>query len=209
MAYFPFFVDIKDMPGLIVGGGRVAAEKIEKLLPFGPRLTVVAPLIREELWEKAGGDDRLLCKERAFQDGDVEDVGFVIAVTDDEKLNAHISTLCKEQGVPVNVADDKEKCSFLFPSLVKEGKLTVGISTSGASPQAAIMLRRVIESNIPAKTEEILDFLADLRSTAKERIRDSKDRAAFLKEAALFCMEQERILTAAEVEQRIELAKRC
>lgn len=61
--------------------------------------------------------------------------------TDDRELNHRISALCQEKGILVNVVDDKDYCGFLFPSLVKEGKLTAGISTAGASPQIAAELR--------------------------------------------------------------------
>lgn len=202
MGYFPFFIDIGKKPGLIVGGGRIAAHKVEKLLPFAPDLTVVAPEILPKLRENA----RIVCKERDFTDSDVDGMCFVIAASDDEGLNAHISSLCGERGILVNVVDDKEKCGFLFPALVKEGALTVGISTEGASPQAAALLRSEIASMIPSETEEILDFLADLRAIAKKCIKDGSKRAAFLKDAALFCMERGRTLTEKEVKDRISSA---
>ena len=62
---------------------------------------------------------------------------FVIAATSDEALNARIAKLCEERNILVNVVDDKEKCGFLFPSLIREGKLSIGISTEGASPRVA------------------------------------------------------------------------
>lgn len=199
MGYFPFFVDIEARTGLIVGGGRIAAHKIEKLLPFMPRLTVVAPWIEPKLKE----NHMLVCKERSFCDSDVEGMFFVIAATDEEELNAHISRLCRERGILVNVVDDKEKCSFLFPSLVKEGELSVGISTGGASPQMASWLRSEVAAAIPAHTEKILDFLMELRGLAKERIADGHKRAVFLKEAASLCIEQDRVLSREEVEERM------
>lgn len=199
MGYFPFFIDIEAQPGLIVGGGRIAAHKIEKLLPFMPKLTVVAPWIAPRLKENA----MLVCRERSFCDSDVEGMRFVIAATDEEELNAHISSLCKERGILVNVVDDKEKCGFLFPSLVKEGLLSVGISTGGASPQTASWLRSEIAAAVPANTEEILDFLMELRVLAKEGIADEHQRAAFLKEAASLCIEQGRVLSKEEVQERM------
>lgn len=198
MGYFPFFVDIKDKRGLVVGGGKVAAHKVEKLLPFEPKLTVVSPFILPQLLENA----KLKCEQRGFRDSDLEGTVFVIAASDDEKLNAHISTLCKEKGILVNVVDDKEKCGFLFPSLVKEGALTVGISTEGASPQVAAELRSRVAAGLPDQTEEILDYLAELREPAKQRIPDVDKRRAFLKETAQLCMEKNRGLTEKETEEQ-------
>lgn len=90
MGYFPFFVELEGKEGLIVGGGRIAAHKIEKIKPFGAKLTVVAPYLAEDIKT----DPILDCKERPFLDADVDGKCFVIAATDDEKLNAHISALC-------------------------------------------------------------------------------------------------------------------
>ena len=195
MGYFPFFVDLEGKEGLIVGGGRIAAHKVEKLKPYGAKLTVVATDIISNLKE----DKTLCCRERAFSDEDVEGKFFVIAATDETELNAHISALCQEKNIPVNVVDDKEKCSFIFPSLLKEGKLSAGISTEGASPVIASSLRRRLASFLPEKTEEILDCLAKLRVRTKEQIADPAERASFLRETALLCLELGRPLTEEEI----------
>ena len=131
MEYFPFFMDIEGKKGLVIGGGAVAAHKVEKLLPFAPVLTVVAPVILPELLENPA----LVCKQRPFRDEDLEGNMFVIAASDDREINIHAAALSREKNILVNVVDDQEACGFLFPALVKEGKLTIGISTQGASPQ--------------------------------------------------------------------------
>lgn len=200
MAYFPFFIDMEGKSGLIVGGGRVAAHKVHKLLPFGAALTVVAPKIDTELLENPA----LICLEREFRDSDTEGKLFVIAATADPSLNARISALCQERGILVNVVDDKEKCGFLFPSLVKEGDLTVGISTGGASPQVAATLRSRIAGELPSQMDGILEYLAQIRESSKERIADEGGRRAFLKETALLCMEKNRPLTPKETGERME-----
>lgn len=196
MAYFPFFIELANEKGLIVGGGRIAAHKVEKLLPFGAHLTVIAPQISTILKENTA----VTCIEREFCDSDIEQCHFVIAATGDVELNHHISAICRKKGILVNVVDDKEACGFLFPALVKEGKLTAGICTAGASPQIAASIRSQMASELPGQTEAILDNLNELRETAKERIADNKKRAAFLKEAAKFCLAQNRPLSAAEQE---------
>ena len=200
MEYFPFFMDIEGKKGLVIGGGAVAAHKVEKLLPFAPSLTVVATVILPELLENPA----LSCKQRAFREGDLEGNLFVIAASDDAETNTHAATLCKQKNILVNVADDKEACGFLFPALVKEGKLTIGISTQGASPQAASDLRSKIAREIPCRMEEILDYLARLRGDAKEQIPDGDRRSAFLKEAASLCMKKNRPLSEDEEKNLLE-----
>lgn len=201
MGYFPFFIDIQDKRGLVVGGGRIAAHKVEKLRPFGAKLTVIAPVIRKELTE----DKSIVCLEREFEDDDIREQFFVIAASDSGELNAHIGHLCRKKGILVNVADDRETCDFLFPALIKEGKLTVGISTEGASPQIASAVRSKVAEELPNGMEAILDYLESIREPAKQRIHDRARRSAFLKDTAAYCMELNRPLSEEETEERLEV----
>ena len=109
----------------MAGGGTVALRKIEKLVPYGPRLTVAAAEVREEILQTEG----VTVLREPFQEYMLEGKYFVIAATDDREMNHRISRLCRERGLLVNVVDDRQACSFIFPSLVKRGKLSVGIST--------------------------------------------------------------------------------
>ncbi|MDD6492846.1 MAG: siroheme synthase CysG [Firmicutes bacterium] len=196
MGYFPFFIDIKERNGLIIGGGRIAAHKVEKLLPFEPRLMVVAPDILPELLERRD----IICHQRTFSKEDLSEMMFVIAASDDISLNSKVAEMCMERGIPVNVVDNREECSFLFPALVKEGKLTVGISTGGASPQIASELRSQVAQELPCGMEQILDYLFQLRKEAKMKIGEDQARSAFLKKAAMLCMEKNRPLLREEEE---------
>ncbi|MDE6185669.1 MAG: uroporphyrinogen-III C-methyltransferase, partial [Lachnospiraceae bacterium] len=200
MEYFPFFMDIEGKKGLVIGGGGVAAWKVGKLLPFAPKLTVVAPFILPELLENPA----IACKQRTFKEEDLDGVMFVIAASDDPEVNAHAAALGRERNLLVNVVDDRQACGFVFPSLVKEGKLTIGISTQGASPQVASALRSQTAMAIPCQIEEILDYLGQLREYAKEQIPDTDRRCVFLKEAADLCMEKGSPLTEDEEKSLLE-----
>lgn len=202
MGYFPFFIDIEGKKGLVVGGGRIAAHKVEKLLPFMPELTVIAPVILRELMDNPA----LICLKRDFADEDLEGKMFVITASDDVRLNAHVAELCRAKNILVNVVDDKEACGFLFPALVKEGNLAIGISTQGASPQVASDMRSRMAGMLPARMEEILDYLARLREYAREKIPQDEQRSRFLKEAACLCMEKNRPLTEDERAYLLEAA---
>ena len=180
MAYFPFFVEISNGDGLIAGGGRVALRKIEKLLPYAPRLTVCAPSFLPEVEAVPG----LTLVRGPFRSAMVDDKLFVIAATDDDDLNAEIAALCREKRVPVNVVDDREKCTFLFPALVKRGPLSIGISTGGASPSGAVYWKEEIDRLIPPGAGDPLASLAGLRARVKEAVPDEKKSAAVF--AALF-----------------------
>lgn len=175
MGYFPLFVDLQDKPCLIVGGGTVALRKAEKLLPYGPKLTVVAPEFHPGFETLSG----VTCLLRPFADRDVEGQTLVIAATDDPGQNHAVSTLCRAQSIPVNVVDDKEFCTFLFPCLVRQGDLSVGISTGGASPTAAVWLKQQVEQLVPEGFDAILRWLEEQRPRIKASLPETERGSVF------------------------------
>ncbi len=197
MPYFPMFIDLKDRPCLIVGGGRVAARKAEKLLPYGAAITVAAPDVCPELAALPG----LTLLLRPYDPGDIHGMALVIAATDDPALNHAVSRACQEANIPVNVVDDREYCSFLFPCLVQKGALSVGISTGGASPTASVWLKDQINALIPAEFDAILRWLEGLRPRFKGEISDEKSRAALFSALFQACLTKGRPLTEEELEE--------
>lgn len=175
MAYFPLFVELAGQRILVVGGGRVALRKVEKLLPYEPEVVVVAPEIRPELENLQGVT---LVRSRFFPDL-LAGAVLVIAAAGDVDVNHEVSALCREKGIPVNVVDDPAACTFFFPALVKRGPLSVGISTSGASPCAAAYVRRQVEDLVPESFETILELLRALRPVIRTSISDEQLRAEF------------------------------
>lgn len=194
MPLFPIFIDLKGRRALIVGGGRVALRKAERLMPYGADICAVAP----EFIPGFAGIPGVTLLERRFEPGDIEGAALVIAATDDGELNAAVSELCRWENIPVNVVDDLEKCSFVFPALVQRGELSVGISTGGASPSAAQYVRRGVEQLVPEGFEGILDFLSAHRAEVKAALPPERRAAAF---AALFerCLERGGPLSEAEL----------
>lgn len=176
MAYFPFFIDLDQKPGLVVGGGPVAARKIRTLLPYGPRLTVCAPSVLPELEALPG----LTVRKEPFSPKLLEGAFFVIAATDDRELNGRIAGLCRAWNIPVNVADPGTESTFLFPSVVRRGPMTIGISTGGTSPTAAHVLKEQIEGLLPGNLEEILLWMDGMREELKGSPLPQPQRSACL-----------------------------
>lgn len=194
MPLFPIFINLEGRRVLIAGGGHVALRKAERLSPYGADIFAVAP----EFIPGFAGIPGVTLLERRFEPGDIDGAALVIAATDDPELNAAVSELCRWENVPVNVVDDLEKCSFVFPALVQRGELSVGISTGGASPSAAQYIRRGVEQLVPEGFEGILDFLSSHRAQVKESLAPERRAAAF---AALFerCLERGGPLSEAEL----------
>ncbi len=199
MSYFPFFMEIKDKECLVVGGGTVALRKIEKLLPFGVKITVVSPVFCTEIGEMEGIDR--IC--RKFEKNDVEDMLFVIGATDDETVNGEISALCREKNIPVNIVDDPEKCTFFFPALVKQGEFVAGFSTGGGSPLAAQFIRQKMEEAVPEGFDKVVEVLSSVREQVKAEIPDIKKREKIFKQIFAFALEKEGKITETEMNEMI------
>lgn len=185
MGYFPFYIDIENKKCVVVGGGAVALRKIEKILPFKPKITVVAPEVCDEIEDING----IELHRRNFIDSDIADVFTVIAATNDNALNAHIFKLCQEKNILINTVDDKEKCGFIFPALVKKENITVGISTEGKSPIYARFLREKIESSLDENCDRAIAVLFSVRDLIKREIAAEEKRKLAFERILKLCIE--------------------
>lgn len=205
MALFPFYIDITGKEGWIIGGGDMALEKIERLLPFAPKLLIFSENPKESLKNKIqnlqGNGINIELFQHVPEMEQIEHLPeFVIIADESQESTKGWVQWCKENRVLVNVVDTPALCQFVFPSLIIKGKLTIGISTSGASPSAATYIKEQILSTIPESTEEILDWLAEIRLYIKEKIANPKMRAKALKQLTQMVMTEDRILTDQELE---------
>ena len=184
MGYFPFYIDIENKKCVVVGGGMVALRKIEKILPFKPKITVVAPEICNEITEIDG----LEIHKRKFLDSDINDAFTVIAATDNNELNAYIFKLCQEKNILINTVDDKEKCGFIFPALVKKENVTIGISTEGKSPIYARFLREKIENALDENVDRAINILSSVRNLIKREIDTEEKRKLAFEQILKLCI---------------------
>ncbi len=203
MAYFPFFVDIEKQNCLIVGGGIVALRKVEVLLPYDPDITVVAPEFAPELRELAE-TFAIRLEERAFSMEDLAGRDFVVAATDDQVLNQQISLTCKKERIPVNVVDVKEECSFIFPSIVRDGDIVIGISSGGKSPAVTQYLKKQIREVIPDGYGLLVKQLGEYRDFVKKRVEDVNQRSVIFKRMADMGRDQGCSLNDEMVEELID-----
>lgn len=197
MSYFPFFREIEGDKCLVIGGGKVAARKINRLKDFGVKIIVVAPAVDSDIEVMAEEYTQISIEKRVYNEQDIEDVSFVIAAAGKE-VDIEAARLCREKGIPVNVVDNQELCDFIFPSLVHRGDLVAGFVTGGKSPHVAAKLRRDFEANVSDNIEIILDYLSGIRALAKDKIADDRKRASFIREVSEFCMKADRVCSDEE-----------
>ena len=163
MSLFPIFVDIKGKNVLIVGAGKVALRKIEKLLPFKPKITVIAKEIKEKDIIKLADKEEIKVINREFLFKDIDGKDLVIVAVDNIDLQREIFNLCEERKIPVNSVDSPDFCNFIFPAYIKRGDIVIGLTTSGKAPALSAKLRKKLEECLPEDLEKILSILEDLR----------------------------------------------
>ena len=173
MAYFPAFLQLESKRILLVGGGAIALEKLEKLLDFSKEITIIASEISEEIVRTAK-DHCLTLLQRPYHKGDISGFDIVIVATDTIDLHKAIFEESRNSRILVNSVDDTRYCDFIFPSYIKRGDLTIAFSTSGASPAFAKHIRRYFQELIPENVDEFLEKMKQLRKElpkGKERMK--------------------------------------
>ncbi len=178
MDYLPVFLKIENRPCLVVGGGKVAARKIALLNRAGARITVVSPSICEEV-KSLVTEGAITFAEREFRESDLDDMVLVIAATDNEAVNRSVSELANQHRIPVNVVDSPDLCSFIMPSIIDRSPVQVAVSTGGASPVLARLLRARLESFIPAAYGRLAQLVDEFRNHVKQQFSDTEQRRYF------------------------------
>ncbi|MDX6476928.1 MAG: precorrin-2 dehydrogenase [Gaiellaceae bacterium] len=158
-------LDLRDRDCLVVGGGRVATEKVHGLLDCEARVTVVAPQVDDDLRRLP-----VRVEPRPFSRSDVVGRFLVIAATNDRSVNADVSSVARERSTLCNVADDPELCSFILPAIVRRDPIVVGVSTGGASPALAQRIRSDVADLIGPQHAELARRLEALRPWAKSEL---------------------------------------
>jgi siroheme synthase-like protein len=167
---YPVGLVLGGKPVLVVGGGRVAAQKVAELVRCGADVTVVAPAIGDDLL----ADERLRCEVRPYRRGEATAYRFVVTATDDPAVNQAVHDDAEAAGVWVNAADDPERCTAVLPSRVRRGSLLVTVSTEGRSPALAAWLRERLEGELGPEHEVLLDLLAEERDRIRAEGRSTE-----------------------------------
>jgi len=179
---YPMMVDLTGKRCLVVGGGAVAARKIALLMECGAGVEVVSPKVTSRLLALASSG-RIRLRRRVVRASDLPGAFLVVVATNDPQVNRDVAGRVKRAGGLVNVADDPMACSFLVPSMIRRGDLTIAISTGGGSPALAKALRQRLEQIIGPEYEEFVTVLRLLRERTRRVIADPEDRRAIYRRA--------------------------
>lgn len=159
---------------VVVGGGRIAARKVDGLLAAGADVRVVAPRLGDQVqaWRDEG---RITAAERAFEPADLDGAWLATAATDDPAVNHAVFEAGEARGVWVNAADDPDNCSFTLMSVIRRGDLVVTVGTGGRSPALATWLKERITAELGPEYETLVELLSDARDGMRADGRSTED----------------------------------
>ncbi len=175
MKYYPVYLDLNGRLAVVIGGGEVALEKVTGLLEAGARVRVVARELVPELAELAARgeiDHRL----HDYREGELEGAFLAFSERLGPEVYQRIWREAEERGVPLNVQDETEYCSFIAAALVRRGDLTLAISTAGKAPALAVRLRQQLETHLGTHYGRFLDYAGRLRAPLAERVPEFSRR---------------------------------
>ena len=176
--YYPIYLDIENRPILIVGGGTVALRKVETLLEYGALVRIVSPRIIPELQNMVNNGQ---CEwiPREYSGEDIQDSLLIFSCTEKEEVNTQVAQDANANNRSINVVDDPDKCSFIVPSIMTRGDLSIAVSTGGSSPIVARQIRQELEGFYEDEMILYLELLKTWRKEAKQHLPLEK-RTQFL-----------------------------
>tara|TARA_B100001113_G_scaffold352542_1_gene354244 strand:- start:3666 stop:5069 length:1404 start_codon:yes stop_codon:yes gene_type:complete len=180
MKYFPFFLQLDKLPCLIVGGGSVAERKIDLLIKANADITIASIEFTDYILELAKKNN-IKCITTKYT-GDLlkqKKYKFVIAATNNVSLNEEIAADCDKCNIIINVVDQPEICDFIFPSILERGDITVAVSTGGASPVLARVLRTKLETMVPSNYGKLAEIVSKNRIKVRNKMEKFSSNKIF------------------------------
>lgn len=174
-------LDVRDRPVIVVGGDRIAAEKAAALAASGARVSVFAPAFSEEVLALAERGQVTL-RTKDYEPGDLTGAFVVVAAITDPQLIEAVWQETQRNGQPVNIVDVPRYCTFILPSVLRRGKLTIAVSTEGASPSLAKRIRQQLEASFPLAYEDYIDLAAQARVYLRQQGIAYDTRDAFFRD---------------------------
>ena len=166
--YYPVFLNMQGQLCVVIGGGEVAERKVQALLEAGAVVTLIAPECTDGLVAMTS-DSSVTWHQRTYEPGDLEGAFIAIAATDDRAVNETVTKEAAERNTPLNVVDVTDLCTFIAPSVIHRGPVTLAISTGGMGPALARKLRQELEGNDALAFADMAEIVADVRAELKAR----------------------------------------
>jgi len=175
--YYPVYIQLREQPCVVIGGGKIAEGKVEGLLAAQANVTVISPDLTARLRDLLEGK-QITYLARTYQPGDLTGAFMVICATDQAEINHQVWQEASANRQLVNVVDDTPRCNFIAPSILHKGDLTIAISTSGKAPALAVRLKERLQRELGPEYERFLELAGELRGPLARNIPDFETRKA-------------------------------
>jgi siroheme synthase-like protein len=175
--YYPIYVQLREQTCVVIGGGKIAEGKVDGLLAAEAKVTVIAPDLTPHLHQLAE-EKRITYLARTYQPGDLRGAFLIICATDQAEINHQVWQEANANHQLVNVVDDTPRCTFIAPSILRKGDLTIAISTSGKAPALAVRLKERFQREIGPEYARFLELAGELREPLAQHIPDFETRKA-------------------------------
>jgi precorrin-2 dehydrogenase/sirohydrochlorin ferrochelatase len=173
--YFPAFLDLRGRRVLVVGGGTVAARKVEGLLECGARVVVVSPALVPALARLAAAGS-VEHRARAFRKVDARGCVVVVAATGVAAVDDAVAEAARCHRALVNAVDRPARCDFIYGSVLRRGELQIAVSTGGRAPALAREIRRRLEPVVGAEYAALVEHVGRARQAARATARTPRAR---------------------------------
>ncbi len=173
--YYPIYVQLHNQSCVVVGGGKIAEGKVDGLLVAGARVTVVSPDLTLNLQELVERNE-ITHIARRYQPGDLTGAFMVICATDQTEINQQVWQEASAHRQLVNVVDDTPRCNFIAPAILRNGDLTIAISTAGKAPALAVRLKERLQEELGPEYERFLELAGQLRDPLSQHVPDFETR---------------------------------
>lgn len=178
MNYLPIFFEIKNKTCVVIGGGGIAARKVDLLRKAYAQVTVISPELGQEM-TVFNNENKINWIQREYQNGDLTDAWLVVAATHIKAINEQVSAEAEALKIPCNVVDNPDICSFIMPSIIDRDPVQIAISTGGASPVLARLIRTNLESCTPSAYGKLAHLVSGYRESVKSAFPNVDERRKF------------------------------
>lgn len=172
-SYYPISLNLAMQRCVVIGGGAVASRKVSGLLDSGADISIISPEINIEL-RKLVKNNLIKWTQSKYKSEYLAGAALVFGATDSTETNKRISQDAKDAGIPVNIADDPDNCTFILPAICKKDDIQIAVTTAGAAPAIAARIRDKIDSCIGREYETLVSILKKLRSRIRSIEREEK-----------------------------------
>lgn len=209
MTPIPLMIDLKGQKVLVIGGGKIAERRITTLLDNQAIISVISPTVTKKI-ESLHVQKSVQWHKKVFEESDLANAFLIIVATNNSTINHWVIESAPKNAL-INAVEDATQGNVQFPIHLKRGKLSIAISTNGASPAFAKKIKVDLENEYDQRYQAYMDFLFDARQLVKSANIDGNEKRkilhALINEELLDSHIQKQTLDALKIELHKKASK--